>query len=278
VALIESIGLMQGRLLPKYKTRYQAHPIGYWQGEFSIAKKLGFSCIEFIYDYNDHEQNPLYSAEGITAIQKVVKDTGVGVRSVCADYFMEAPLHHIDSEIANASTVILEQLIHNCSKIGINDIVLPCVDQSALKNSDDKKRFVDQLLPLQEILEQSSINISLETDLSPEEFAELLYCFSSPRVTVNYDTGNSASLGYNLKDEFACYGNRISDIHIKDRILGGGSVLLGTGNTNFDTFFEAFASMNYHGPIIMQAYRDDEGVSITKQQLDWFLNKAKSFE
>ena len=42
---------MQGRLLPKYKGRYQAHPFGYWQDEFPIASELGLDCIEFIFDY-----------------------------------------------------------------------------------------------------------------------------------------------------------------------------------------------------------------------------------
>ena len=53
------IGVMQGRLLPKYQGRYQAHPVGYWQKEFGIAKKMGLECIEFILDYNDYRQNPL---------------------------------------------------------------------------------------------------------------------------------------------------------------------------------------------------------------------------
>ena len=43
-------------------------------------------------------------------------------------------------------------------------------------------------------------------------------------VKVNYDTGNSASLGYDIKEEFAEYGNLISDIHIKDRLVNAGSV------------------------------------------------------
>ena len=52
------IGVMQGRLLPKYKGRYQAHPVGYWQDEFSIANKVGLNCIEFILDYEDASNNP----------------------------------------------------------------------------------------------------------------------------------------------------------------------------------------------------------------------------
>jgi L-ribulose-5-phosphate 3-epimerase len=47
------IGVMKGRLLPKYQGRYQAHPVNYCQNEFEIAKKIGLDCIEFILDYND---------------------------------------------------------------------------------------------------------------------------------------------------------------------------------------------------------------------------------
>ena len=48
-------GIMQGRLLPKYHGRYQAHPVGYWKDEFPIASQLGLDSIEFILDYNDVE-------------------------------------------------------------------------------------------------------------------------------------------------------------------------------------------------------------------------------
>ena len=54
-----NIGVMQGRLLPKYQGRYQAHPVNYWQNEFEIAKNIGLDCIEFILDFNDAEINPL---------------------------------------------------------------------------------------------------------------------------------------------------------------------------------------------------------------------------
>ena len=35
---------------------FQAHPVGCWQNEFSIASKFGFDCIEFILDFNDVNQ------------------------------------------------------------------------------------------------------------------------------------------------------------------------------------------------------------------------------
>ena len=45
------VGIMQGRLLPKYQGRYQAHPKGYWQEEFDLASEAGLDLIEFIIDF-----------------------------------------------------------------------------------------------------------------------------------------------------------------------------------------------------------------------------------
>ena len=55
---------------------------------------------------------------------------------------------------------------------------------------------------------------------------------------MNYDIGNSASLGYIPAEELSAYGERISDVHVKDRAFGGGSVILGKGSANIPEFFE----------------------------------------
>ena len=267
------VGVMQGRLLPKYQGRYQAHPVGYWQHEFSKAAELGLNCIEFVLDFNDGLLNPLLRADGPDEILLLSEETGVRVTTVCADYFMEAPLHHPDEQTAAQSRCVLQRLLSNGKKLGLTDIVIPCVDQSSLIGGGAIERFVARVRSLEETAEVSGINLSLETDLAPQFFAELLERFDSPRVTVNYDTGNSAALGYDPLEELACYGKKITDIHIKDRKLGGGSVPLGTGDVQFGRFFKALSPLNYKGPFIMQAYRDDEGLAIFKQQLAWLYEQ-----
>jgi L-ribulose-5-phosphate 3-epimerase len=263
------LGVMQGRLLPKYNDRYQAHPVGYWQAEFAKSADLGLDCIEFILDFNDSEKNPLLSDSGVDEILRIAEETGVQVHGVCADYFMEAPLHHLDPEVVKESQSILTRLLSHGEKLGLRDIVIPCVDQSSLADQATTDRFVDHLVPLIETAVSSEINLSLETDLPPQPFAELLARFDSSHVTVNYDTGNSASLGFDPIEELSCYGDRITDIHIKDRVCGGGSVVLGTGDAQFTTFFETLRAFNFTGPFILQAYRDDEGEKIFEQQLEW---------
>ena len=263
------IGVMEGRLLPKYKGRYQAHPVGYWQDEFSVAKEFGLDCIEFILDYNDAEQNPLLKEGGIDELQSVIEQTGVAVYTVCADYFMEAPLHSEDNAVADQSQKVMLQLLQNGEKLGISDVVVPCVDQSTLDGKEAADRFVTRMKPMVVAAEQYGINLSLETDLAPQPFVDLLDRFDSKRVTVNYDIGNSAALDYDPVEELAAYGHRITDIHIKDRVRNGGPVVLGEGDADFGRFFDTLKRYDYKGPFIMQAYRDDEGVDVFKAQLQW---------
>jgi len=266
-------GVMQGRLLPKFNGRYQAHPLGYWEEEFSIAENLGLDCVEFILDYNDFQLNPLLSSNGIDDILAVVERTGITVETVCADYFMEAPLHSDNDDVAKASQNILRNLVSNGARLGLSNIVIPCVDQSALRSQKEIKRFIASVEQVIGDFEDKGIYLSLETDLPPGPFSELLNAFDSDRVSVNYDIGNSAALGFNPEDEFKSYGNRITDVHIKDRMLHGGPVKLGCGNADFELCFNKLRETEYSGPFIMQAYRDDEGVALFKEQLLWIFQK-----
>ena len=266
---------MQGRLLPKYQGRYQAHPIGYWQDEFSIASKLGLDCIEFIFDYNDYKVNPLLTDHGRKQIRSLSEKTGVKVFSICADYFMEAPLHSNVKDIAKKSFNVLKELLYLAGDLGIENVVIPCVDQSSIHNRQDRDRFISTIYPAIIEAESMKVNLSLETDLSPLEFKHLLTELQSDYLTVNYDIGNSAAIGYDYIAELEAYGNRISDIHIKDRLFGGGPVILGLGNANITGFFHELKRFNYEGPFIMQAFRDDQGVDIFKKQLIWFKERLK---
>ena len=269
---------MQGRLLPKYQGRYQAHPIGYWEDEFEIAASLGVDLIEFILDYNDFEENPLMSASGCKKIIEIANQSGVKVKTICADYFMDAPLHSTDLNVATLSAAVLRELIINSRTIGVTDIVLPLVDQSSVRDSESQDQFIRAIEPFLPYLDENNMNLNLETDLDPTAFKNLLNQINSDRVTVNYDTGNSAGLGYDPEQEFAAYGDRITDIHIKDRVKNGFSVCLGQGSADFTQIFKCVQNYGYSGPFIMQAFRDDDGLEIFKTQLTWLRSLIGSIE
>ena len=264
------LGVMQGRLLPKYNGNYQAHPYGYWEDEFPLAHENGLELIEFILDFDKAYENPLVNSKKIDYLSNIISNSKVKVKTVCADYFMIKPFHRGSLNDINESLSVLEKIINNGSVIGLTDIVIPCVDNSSISTLSETDTFIKNISKLFKLLDTSKINLSLETDLNPDDFYKLLTKIDFDRVKVNYDIGNSASLGFNPIEEFEAYGHLISDVHIKDRAFQGGSVILGSGASNFEVVFAELSKKNYKGPFIMQAYRDDQGIEVFKEQLSWF--------
>ena len=271
------LGIMQGRLLNKYKGNYQAHPVDYWQNEFSIVKNIGLSTIEFIIDYHLWEENPLITKSGQKEIIKKSIEHNISVNTICADIFMDVPFFSSINKIQKLAVDILEKLLESTAFLKISDIIIPCVDKSSLNTNNRINRFVGVLKDLDPVIRKYDVNLCLETDLSPRKFSKLLNLIGSEKISVNYDTGNSASLGYNPIEEFSAYGELITDIHIKDRPLDGPSVFLGKGDVNFQLIFDLVEKFNYKGPLIFQVLRDDDGIEIFQKQFNFFKKKLEKY-
>ena len=52
----------------------------------------------------------------------------------------------------------------------------------------------------------------------------------------------------------------ITNIHIKDRVVGGTTVPLGSGDVNFDLFFSTLSQIDYSDDFIIQGARENEDV------------------
>ncbi len=272
----QSIGIMQGRLLPKVENRYQTFPGENWEKEFAIASELKLNTIEFILDEYSFSTNPLMCDDGLKKIKQATINTNVFIKSICADYFMNHPIHLNDKK---KNIEVFSKLFKSADFLGVKDIVIPCVDNSSIKLEKNKLDFIKKIEHLINDAEKYKINLALETDLNPEEYSKLLEVLNSKNITVNYDIGNSASLNYNIDEEFHAYGHKISNIHIKDREINGGPVVLGSGNADFDQYFKSLIKYGVNPNIfIFQAYRDDQGVDIFEKQFKWYnrlLSKYK---
>ena len=66
-------------------------------------------------------------------------------------------------------------------------------------------------------------------------------------------------MGFDSSVECNSFGDRIMNVHIKDRLLGGGTVPLGMGNVNFEDVFCSLNKIGYKGNYIMQTARDPGG-------------------
>ena len=268
---MNQFGIMQGRLVPPEPGRLQAFPRERWADEFALAAEVPLGYIEWIYDAYGEEKNPLGTTEGIAQLVRLAQATGVQIRSLCADWFMDYPLLRSSVEQLNERLKILSQLIVSANNAGIGRIVLPFVDASAIENDIEQDKISQLLKEILPIAEESFVELHLETSLDPKSFAQLLQRVPHPMVKVNYDIGNSASLGFQPGAEFDAYGSRIGSVHIKDRLLGGGTVPLGTGHADFDTVFSRLKKIGYAGDFTMQVARGVPGdeVDLARKNLEF---------
>lgn len=268
------IGIMQGRLIPPTENRIQCFPRDNWGAEFELASKANIDCIEWIYDLQGADINPLSTDAGIEKIRSLSAKFGVQVLSVCADYFMDKILVRAsDSEIAERLNT-LEWLMRRCQLLKMNRLVLPFVDASSIDTDQEIESVIKILNHTLTIADDTGVEIHLETSLAPDRIAQLLSKLPHPMLKVNYDSGNSSSLGYHPRDEFAAYGARIGSVHIKDRVRGGSTVPLGEGDADFPALFECLKDIKYSGDFILQVARGISGdeVNWTKNNREFTLN------
>ncbi len=257
-----NIGIMQGRLTQPKGRGIQFFPFDYWKEEFITAKEIGIEEIEFIFDYGNYKENPLWQGEG-ESVKKISDETGVHIKSVCFDYFMRRPFYkYCDlerAEVLEENIRIINHILNNMSQIGIQLIEIPLVDNSALKNEREMEEFRAFLL---QVVNNAPDNIlfDLETDLAPKQFKEYLDTFEQARIGANYDSGNSSGIGYLPYEEVTTLKDYIFNVHIKDRVYHGTTVELGTGSADFSELFRGLKEIGYKGSFILQAARGKEGL------------------
>ncbi len=262
---------MQGRLVAPEPGRFQSFPRARWRDEFPLAAAAGLDTIECIYDAYGEDVNPLASESGIRELQRLSELHGVAVESVCADWFMDFPLIGIDADQARQRWAKLAWLMQRCAGTRINRVVVPFVDGSAIRDAGDIASVAAGINDLAPVIEGTRVELHLETSLPPPEFRSLLARTEHPGVKVNYDAGNSASLGYRPPDEFAAYGAWVGSVHLKDRRKGAGTVPLGEGDADFAAIFECLGAANYSGDFILQVARGIDG-----DELEWTRRNVRT--
>jgi L-ribulose-5-phosphate 3-epimerase len=258
------IGIMQGRLLPPTDNRIQCFPRQGWAEEFELGAKAGIDCIEWIYDFYGADVNPLATDTGIQQMQALTLKNGVKVLSICADYFMERPLVRTSAGELAERLAMVDWLLGRGHLLGIDRMILPFVDASRIETEAEFEAVIATLQRILPMAEKNNIEIHLETSLPPARFAALLERLPHPLLKANYDSGNSSSLGFKPREEFAAYGRRVGSVHIKDRLLGGGTVAPGTGNADFQALAESLDLVGYPGDFILQVARGLNG-----GEVDW---------
>lgn len=252
-----AFGFMQGRLSPKVDGKIQAFPRDDWRQEFELAEQHGWRLMEWTLDQEGFEENPVMTQSGRREIRHLMQKYNISIPSATADFTMQAPFYKASGTQRLALLNQLERFLINAAEVGIKLTVVPLVDNGSLENEEQITSLKAGLQSLQSILQQNNQMIIFESDFAPNALAKFIADFPENTIGINYDSGNSASLGFHPVDEWRAYGERIKNVHIKDRLFQGTTVPLGTGATDFANLFKQLSAFSYKGNLIFQTARAD---------------------
>jgi hexulose-6-phosphate isomerase len=199
------------------------------------------------------------TAGGRREIREIARDLGVQVRSLTGDCFMEAPFYKAEGRERGRRLDQVERVIEASAEIGVEYVVMPLVDNGRLESIRQEEDLRTGFARVAPLLKRAEIRILFESDFQPGRLRQFLEPSDPSLFGINYDVGNSAAMGFDPTEEIGAYGDRILNVHVKDRVLGGSTVPLGQGHAHFGAVFGALKRIGYLGNYILQTARAADG-------------------
>jgi L-ribulose-5-phosphate 3-epimerase len=255
------LGIKQGRLRNSIASVQEEFPSEFWKEEFFDARILGLTKIEWLVGYEDEITNPLLFEDNLDEIWTIQKKTGVSVESATLDYLVYAPIHKQSIKSGKQSTWdIFECLLSGLSKAGIKIVVMPIVQESGPEDHTTLNRLIESLPRINDLALKVQTSIALECELPLREISTIVKSARElSNVGFNFDTGNSAAIGNDSEAELNLYGEKLINVHFKDRRYLGSSVPLGLGDVDFRYIIERLRSSGYSGNAILECARSKTG-------------------
>lgn len=270
---MHSIGIMLGRLSPAVDKRLQFFPTN-WEAEFPLAKEMGFSSITWALDRDIPGFDPINDIW----VQDATLSRIDAAREILPIDSIDCNLYPMFGEGIEKTLVDFRSLLPAlASRLSTKIVVIPLLIHTAPKTEDKKRETAQTLRDLIAIAEPLGLRIALETEMPADELLSYVDSFGSASIGVCYDIGNCTSYGFDCAADIRALGKRILDVHFKDRKVGSEqSMLLGTGDADFDACFEALKGIEYEGPYTLQAWRGENYLEDARTQLAFVKNKLNT--
>ena len=196
------------------------------------------------------------------------------ILSLTGDCFMQKPFWKANGQKRNKLQNDFLNIIKESGKLGIRLIILPLVDNGKIKNQKQEEILINFVKKIYPTLRSNKIKILFESDFEPKKYLKFIKKFDYEFVGINYDTGNSASYGFDPDEEISLYGKYIDNVHIKDRFYKGNTVPLGEGNVDFQTIFEKLKQIKYKAKSKNGGHKNDAGKERKSPSNKWDKNRV----
>lgn len=218
-----------------------------WEEKMLAAKEAGFDFIEISIDETEEKLSRLeMSAEERLELVRLMKQTGIPIRTMCLSGHRKYPLGSSDPATCARGMEIMEKAIHLADDLGIRIIQLAGYDVYYEPSTlETKKRFFENLKQATAIAAQFGIFMGFETMENEfmntvEKAMKYVTLVGSPYLNVYPDIGNitNAAKTYEndvLEDMELGKGHLIA-MHLKETVPGKfREIPFGTGHVDFES-------------------------------------------
>lgn len=251
-------GVMQGRLTDRGGFYPQQFPWKEWEQEFYIAGEYGLGCIEWMFNAEHYEDNPIWTPGGRKKICRVMGNSGVKVRSICANYFMQYALTSAES------LDVFERLLDVGEELGAEHIVLPMFGSSGITEGREFAALYEWITGH---MAGREIRVCFESDLPINEQVRLCTEIPSRSTGICYDVGNAAGNGYDCAGDIVKAKRYLFEVHFKDKKRQGTSVMLGDGSVDFPSVLRKLKDCGCLR--IFESYFGRDAAADTKRNVDF---------
>ncbi|MEW6356129.1 MAG: sugar phosphate isomerase/epimerase family protein [Planctomycetota bacterium] len=228
-------GVVYGRLKDATKDQYQ------------LAAEYGFDGLELVFGANKHEQDPLWTPEGVKEIKAQAEAAGIAVPSVCGGYYNQRGLAADDAELRRTGVEVLLTLIDHCADVGMENILIAFFANGEIKTPRHEDYVVEAMEQCAPKAQKRRINLCLETTLPARRFLALARRINHPHVRIYYDLANPLMWGENPAEGLDILAEFVAQIHIKDRGADDKNVQLGAGRVPFPDVVKTIRKIGYDG-------------------------------
>jgi len=268
------VGIIQGRLSLGSPGAVQFFPQD-WEAEFPLAKKMGFSSITWFLDRTIPGLDPIHDIWGKPEILAKI-DAAQAITPLHAiDCGHLYPMFGPESQSTLEDFSLLLPVL--ASRLTDKIVIMPLLLQNAPHTPQEKEATLKTLKCFLDIAEPLGLRVALETEMPANELREFVEAIHSPAIGVCYDLGSCTAYGFDCPADIRYLEDMIFEIHLKDHkrehVIGkDASVMLGTGDTDFNGCFTALKDIHYTEGFTMQAWRGKDYLTDATTQLN-FITK-----
>jgi L-ribulose-5-phosphate 3-epimerase len=236
-----SIGIMQGRVSPRFLDRLQIFPLDTWCDELGIAESIGFQHIELLWD-SKHE---IKQAKGL-------------MKSIDGLPQLHAPSMVIDSisKLSSLDDILAEifDVFDTFKDETPSILVIPLLDNAKINTVDSLKKFIKKVEShkVLDLLKLYNVRLALELDMPSSGIIEAMEASVCDVIGMCLDSGNLWYYSECPLEDIQKLSKLIIHVHIKDRDEAGKNVLLGDGLVDFCGFAGVLKKIGYSNYLTLE--------------------------